>query len=496
MDLNITFKVDSWANIKEELREGQLDILPLVGYTEERDEYFDFTVPYIIMHGNIFIREDESEIRTEEDLYGKEIIVMEGDNSHEYALRMGFTDNLILTETYQEAFELLAAGKHDAVLAQSLVGEQLIEQLNLKGIKAATRIDEDGLTEIRTNLTGFEQKFCFAVKDGDKELLSILNEGLAIVSTDGTFSKLYKKWFPFLVDNKPDPVQVMKSALIVVAPVLCVILIIAILYIRRKIKLKTEQLERTNQAMLEMESHLRTQQKLESLGVLASGVAHEINNPVNGILNYGQIILDTLQNTNENLSDHSDTVIKYSIEIINESKRISSVVTNLLQFSRNENKQFKETNVKDIIDNILNLVSTIIRHDQISIEVDVQSDLPKIHCRSQEIQQVLMNLLINAKDAMNQKYEGFHKNKVIIIKAQKHASDIIDGVRIMVEDHGNGISNEITNKIFDPFFTTKSRAEGTGLGLSISFNIIKEHNGVLGFETKKGSILSFISISP
>ena len=354
--IDITFKIDDWATLKEELKNGDLDILPLVGYTEERDQYYDFTVPYIIMHGNIFIRKDETEISTEDDLFGKEIIVMNGDNAHEYAVRMGFSDNLILTETYQEAFELLASGKHDAILAQSLVGEQIIEQLNLKNIKAATHIDEDGLTQIRTNLSGFEQKFCFAVKEGDKELLAKLNEGLAIVSANGEFDRLYRKWFPFIVNDKPDPIEVLKTSAIIVAPALLFVLLVGIIIIRRRIKQKTEELQKSNKAILDMEAHLRSQQKLEAIGVLASGVAHEINNPINGVLNYSQLIHDIAQNKDNSYNENRESVLSYSGEIINESNRISSIVSNLLQLSRNGSKQFVECNIEDLINKILNLV--------------------------------------------------------------------------------------------------------------------------------------------
>ena len=118
--IEIEFKVDHWDTIKTELENGQLDILPLVGYSEERDEYFDFTVPYIVMKGNIFVRNDYTGIESEQDLFGKEIIVMRGDNSQEYAEMMNFTEKLILVDTYAEAFELLSSGKHDAVLAHSL----------------------------------------------------------------------------------------------------------------------------------------------------------------------------------------------------------------------------------------------------------------------------------------------------------------------------------------------------------------------------------------
>ncbi len=492
MSLDIEFKVDDWATIKDELKNGDLDVLPLVGYTEERDQYFDFTAPYIIMHGNIFIRMDEKDINTEEDLYGKEIIVMNGDNAHEYAMRMGFSENLILTQTYQEAFELLSSGKHDAILAQSLVGEQLIQQFNISNVIAATQIDEDGLTQIRTNLSGFEQKFCFAVKEGGKELLARLNEGLAIVSANGEYDRLYKKWFPFIIDAQPNPIEVIKTSLIILAPILLLVLIVGTIIVRRKIKQKTEELNKSNKAMLDMEAHLRSQQKLEAIGVLASGVAHEINNPINGVLNWGQVIFDTAQDKDLDCNENRDSILKYSSEIIKESNRIASIVTNLLQLSRTENKRFTYCDIEELINKLLSLITNILRHDQIEIEVNIDKALPKIECREQELQQVILNLLVNAKDALNAKYEGFHKDKTIFISATKtNYLNNEQGIKITIEDHGKGIPEHIQNKIFDPFFTTKSRAEGTGLGLSISYGIIKEHNGVLSFETKEGEYTKF-----
>ena len=95
-----------------------------------------------------FIRKDNDTIRTEEDLYDKEILVMEGDNAQEYAIKIGLVDNLVLTKSYEEAFKLLESGKHDAVLAQSLVGQQLLNDLDIKNIKAATTFYDDGTTEI------------------------------------------------------------------------------------------------------------------------------------------------------------------------------------------------------------------------------------------------------------------------------------------------------------------------------------------------------------
>jgi ABC-type amino acid transport substrate-binding protein len=243
MGLTIEFKVDHWHIIKKELEDGGLDVLPLVGYSKERENIFHFTVPYIVMRGNIFVRKDYNEIESEEDLSGKEIIVMKGDNSQEYAERMGFTDRLILVDTYSEAFELLSEGKHDAVLAQSLVGQKLINDLGISNIQAVTRMSDNGVDPIKVSLEGFEQKFSFAVKEGDKELLALLNEGLAIVSENGTYEELYLKWFPFLVDSSPDYRKIAFYFITALVGVFIILLLFSFFMIKKEVKRKTAKLE-------------------------------------------------------------------------------------------------------------------------------------------------------------------------------------------------------------------------------------------------------------
>jgi diguanylate cyclase (GGDEF)-like protein len=245
MGFLLDFKIDEWNVIKKELEEGKLDVLPLVGYTEERDEVYDFTVPYIVMRGNIFVRKN-SDIKSEDDLYGKELLVMDGDNAHEYVERMDFTDNLILTPTYEDAFVKLSQGEGDAVLAQSVVGEKLIKDLDLKNIRAVTKLSDDGVSRIKVNLSGFEQKFSFAVQEGNDELLGILNEGLAIVSTNGKYDELYKKWFPFLIEEGLSAEDVVKYVLFIVVPLIFLLLLISYLSVRKEVKRKTEKIEKTS----------------------------------------------------------------------------------------------------------------------------------------------------------------------------------------------------------------------------------------------------------
>lgn len=482
--ITLTFKIDEWATLKDELKNGQLDVLPLVGYTEERDQYYDFTVPYIVMYGNIFVRTNNTTIKSEDDLYGKQIIVMKGDNAAEYAVRMNFTTELIETATYQEAFELLSSGQYDAVLAQGLVGEKLISDLNLKNIQSVTQLDNDGVTRIKTRLSGFEQKFCFAVKEGDKELLSKLNEGLAIVSVNGTYNRLYEKWFPFLIESRPTLGEILIYAGLILIPIIILLLIGVVLYTKKEVKSKTNDLKKANLELLSMEAHLRNQQKLGAIGTLASGVAHEINNPINGIMNYSQLIID------ENIEN--EKVNRYATEIMNESSRVTYIVKNLLNFSRQDKITDSNGNIPEALEKTLSLINAVIRHDHIELIIDIKEDLPTLSCNCQELQQVLMNLITNARDALNEKYPDDNKDKIIKLSCAKYSENDKKYIRIIVEDHGNGIKEGLQEKIFEPFFTTKGRDLGTGLGLYISYGIVKDHNGRLTFETKEGSYTRFI----
>jgi PAS domain S-box-containing protein len=228
----------------------------------------------------------------------------------------------------------------------------------------------------------------------------------------------------------------------------------------------------------DMEAQLRHAQKLESIGTLASGVAHEINNPINGVMNYAQLILDQ--------SAPGAVAAEYAREIISETERVAVIVRNLLQFARQEKQTHSPARMEDIIDAVLSLMGAVLRHDQIRLEVDIGAGLPTVKCRSQQIQQVVMNMLSNARDALNEKYPDHHEDKAVSIRCRAFEKAGRPWMRVTVEDHGGGISLAIRDRIFDPFFTTKSKDKGTGLGLAISHGLVKEHHGDLHFETEPG----------
>jgi signal transduction histidine kinase len=229
-----------------------------------------------------------------------------------------------------------------------------------------------------------------------------------------------------------------------------------------------------------LESQLRQQQRLESIGTLASGVAHEINNPVQGIMNYAELIAER--------SGDPALVSEFAGEIGDESQRVATIVRNLLAFSRQERESPYETaDLAALVEDTLSLIRTVIRRDQIQLDVKIAAGLPALRCRTQQIQQVIMNLVTNARDALNERWkEDFGEHKRIELRAEAFERDARAWVRLSVEDRGGGIPAANLARIFDPFFTTKRNEQGTGLGLAVSQGIAHEHGGELRVESEEG----------
>jgi PAS domain S-box-containing protein len=234
---------------------------------------------------------------------------------------------------------------------------------------------------------------------------------------------------------------------------------------------------------IELEVQLRQSQRLESIGTLASGVAHEVNNPLTGIINYAELI--------RGRSTDAEHVAEYAREIISEGNRIAVIVQNLLSFSRYDDAHHSLARVSDIVNDSLSLLQSSLQKEQIVLSVDLPNDLPAVRCRSQQIQQVLINLVTNSRAALADRYPEYDDNKILSIRARVH-NDEGRWLRVTVEDHGMGIPEDRIDRIFDPFFTSKTRDQGTGLGLSVSHGIIKEHDGRIDVVSVQGEYTRFL----
>lgn len=184
MGRDVSFRVGSWEQIKQDLADGRIQVLPLVGRTPEREAVFDFTFPYLTMHGTIVVREGTKDIQVPADLKGKSVAVLKGDNAEEYLVRSRLGARIIPLDSFDRALHELSQGTCDAVVIQKLVALQIIQKSGLTNLKTVGPPLED-----------FKQSFCFATRKGDRALLALLNEGLSVVFADGTFRELYATWF-------------------------------------------------------------------------------------------------------------------------------------------------------------------------------------------------------------------------------------------------------------------------------------------------------------
>ncbi len=245
-----------------------------------------------------------------------------------------------------------------------------------------------------------------------------------------------------------------------------------------------EQLNVEIQEKLNYQAEAFRAAELATLGELSAGVAHEINNPINGIINFAQILADKSEPESKN---H-----EIANNIMQEGDRIENIVKSLLSFARTYEGEKSSVQINEVISEVISLSGAQLKKDDIKLTVDIPTDLPLLHANFQQLEQVLLNIINNARYAINEKYPDRNANKSINIIGERIAIDKKTIVRLTVSDNGVGIPYEILNKIMNPFFTTKPANKGTGLGLSISHGIIHDHGGTLQIDSVYGEFTNVI----
>lgn len=232
--------------------------------------------------------------------------------------------------------------------------------------------------------------------------------------------------------------------------------------------LKIEKdLEQTHNMLMQSE-------KMAGLGRLAAGVAHEINNPMSGIMLYANLIKEDLGDDHQ-LSPDLET-------IINEAERCKVIVADLLEFSHQTRYELEPIEINEVVRKTLQILENQPLYHNIEFSLNLADSLPQIMGNSIRLNQVMMNLLVNAAQAM----QG-SGNITIVSRIRAH-NEIVE---IVVSDTGPGIAEDHLEKVFEPFFTTKTTGEGTGLGLSVSFAIVKEHQGTIKVSSEPGNGATF-----
>lgn len=221
--------------------------------------------------------------------------------------------------------------------------------------------------------------------------------------------------------------------------------------------------------------------KVRAIGTLTAGVAHELNNPMNNIL----LTTHMLMEDNRTLSDSER--LEMLQDVVDETGRAKNIVANLLDFARESTATIETLELEKLLQDTIRLAENQVRMSGIRIELQVTENLPAIHGDGQKLQQVFLNLILNAVDASSK------GSKIQVIALPDEQSD---HVAVKVVDYGQGIPKHVLSSIFDPFFTTKAKGKGTGLGLSVSQGIVAKHGGKITVSSEEGSGSVFTVVLP
>jgi two-component system NtrC family sensor kinase len=231
--------------------------------------------------------------------------------------------------------------------------------------------------------------------------------------------------------------------------------------------------ERTGE-LRDIQTHLIQSEKLASIGKLAAGIAHEINNPLGAVLLYSHLVLE---DTPPGQPHHANLE-----KIIRETTRCKDIVTGLLDFARPKEPQRQPTDVHDLLNRCLAFTERQALFQNIRVEKVYAPGLPKIVADSGQLQQVFMNVIFNAAEAMD---------GTGTLTLRTSFDPARDEVSVAIADTGHGIKEEDKERLFEPFFTTKDVGKGTGLGLAISYGILQKHHGTIEVQSEAGRGATF-----
>ncbi|WP_232821154.1 transporter substrate-binding domain-containing protein [Oceanimonas marisflavi] len=478
MGMQVDIRLGDWNRMRQALDAGELDVLQGMTFSDERRDDYSFSPSHAIVHQSIFARKGEGEARALAALRGREVIVQRGGIMHDLLLHSEVGAKLVLVDTHATALRLLAAGRHDYALVANLPGLYLGRELELSNI-------------VPVGQPFRPQRYGYAVARGNEALLAGFSEGLAILKNTGRYQQIYDKWLGPLEQGGWPWKKIGLAAALVSALLLVVLggIVIWNRMLAREVARRSEKLQLQQQQLIQAD-------KMSSLGILVAGVAHEINNPSSLLLLNLPVLKDAfadlealLEAQYEQQGDFYLAGLPYSRmreelpamldDMQASAGRIRRIVDDLRDFARQGPAELTENvDLNALVATVIRLVDNTIRKSSQRLEVDCAPDLPPFRGNAQRIEQVVVNLVVNACQALTSPEQGIFIRTGYRAQGNELYLDIID--------QGVGIEPHNLSRLKDPFFTTKREQGGIGLGLSVSAGIVQEHGGRLEYDSEPG----------
>jgi signal transduction histidine kinase len=467
-NIELSFRVGPWNEVRAALEHGEIDALPLVSYSKEREKVFDFTPPHTITHGVIFKRKGSPKINSASDLRGEKIMVMQSDAGHDWLLRNDISDNLKLTKTVSESLSLLSKGNSKYALAPRLVGLITAKEMGLSNIEVTGPL-----------LDAYGRGFGFAVKEGNAELLARLNEGLSIIKMTGVYDEIYQKWFGGF-DPKGIPSDILFRYLTI--GIVAVTLLIGMplswsFSLKRQVRVRTQELDaeilerkKTETALYlaKEEAEFANNAKSDFLAAMS----HDLRTPLNAVMGFSEMMRSK---TFGPLGDpHYET---YANDIFNSGSLLVSLINDVLDLSKVEAGKYvlveENLDIDDLIQSSFRQVMKMAEASQQTLISDLDTNLPLLKGDERALIQIFNNLLSNS---IKFTPKGGKINVTVRIAEDK-------AIAISVMDNGIGMSPDGISKALQPFEQADGmhsrRHEGTGLGLHLCSNFMHLFGGTL-----------------
>jgi signal transduction histidine kinase/ActR/RegA family two-component response regulator len=480
----LDYVASTWEENLEKLEKAEIDLLLDIAKSEERAEAFDFNKEIIFSNWATVYLQKDSEIQSILDLRGKKIAAMKGDISYEDFSRN--LENLGIYATFEEVdkfsdiFALIAQEKVDAGIISRLYGIQ----------------HEDEFDVDRSTIICCPRNLYFAVpKNKNQELIKEIDQHLYQLKRDDR-SIYYTSLIKWIEGFSPWKFPVWLVWLLILTGGTLAVFATGILLLKRQVNARTSELSRRNEELISeiadrkqaeeekemLQAQLIQAQKMEAIGTLAGGIAHDFNNSLQAISNYVELM-------NYEVS-HDVQGPNYSRKIMRIIKNSSKLNSQLLTFSRKIESQLRPTRLNTLITQVQTLLERTIPK-RIKIEIDLEKNLKIIQGDSGQIEQILLNLALNAGHAMPDGGKITLKTRNIILDqafANTHrGTNPGEYVLLNIYDTGHGIEKEIQDRIFEPFFTTKAPGQGTGLGLSMVYGVVENHRGHIECDSEPGA---------
>ncbi|WP_409344701.1 transporter substrate-binding domain-containing protein [Paenibacillus sp. MBLB4367] len=437
-----------WSEALKALESGKVDAIQGMKHSKERASLYSFSEPYFTSTQSIFVLKDNYSVRSLDDLLGRKVAVQEGDISREVLQRLP-NASVLAAENQEEAIRLLLERKVDAFIGNQITGQYVLQtsgqQDQVKLVGDPISPTDYGLVVLRRNAG----------------MLEPINAGLRQIKSSGTYAKIERKWFgEYIYPSSRNLRGLLTSIIIGLVAVTCVLLLILWwnFTLKRELRKRVDAYKKTL-------DELARKDRLQSLGQLVAGIAHEIRNPITSILSYAQLLPVKYDNKEyrEFFAEH----------VTGEVNRLNRIVGELLDFARDKPPESTMFRIGETVQAVVLLFHQLLEKQRIDVRLDVPESCAA-WADAQQIKQVLINVIKNAIDAM----EGGGQLRISAYGEGSHTV-------LAIADTGRGIDPADLANIYEPFFTRK--AGGVGLGLSICYRLMSENGGEIEVTSEKGA---------